>query len=571
MVDGDDSLIPGATYRIKIDQEFGEDYDFTDTTNADGVIISDLLTGYGDIIIDIEELTAPNGFKITNSAQHIEIRKDRDTGIFSHNSGDLDYQWGADGTSTVYIKPRDEFADGVYALYINKVDAATGKKIQNNPVTFQVYREVDGAYAITGEYTTNDIGMVRIMSSTMPTTPGTYKFMVKEKTAPVNYTLVEEGLEYEIEFALDDNGDMYIKNVISRSDKLKVDKFKEQYLSLNFLNEREQDKTYTAKIIKVDSVTGDPILNDQSTVTDITKDDMTAIFRITDENGNEYYEKSNEKGEIVFDKLPKPTEIPEGQSYVDIQLTVKEIMAPCGYKLERRESRVTLRFKYDDEGIIALDTSQITVESDANNVEKYELNSNEIDLYISNEEGDNGEGGGAYLDRGTYSIILNKIDAITENPISGEAEFEVALENGETVKAAIKSDGRLEILDIPCPQEAGEYEYVITEIIAPTGYELNNIPQIFKVTFAENPQDKTKLIVTNAKEVYDPDCAIKVISYSNNTIEINMKNIADDLYVESKIDGYGEDIYSVLNSFKGRHYSIDTPFIDTKTAKYGGN
>ena len=571
MVDGDDSLIPGATYRIKIDQEFGEDYDFTDTTNADGVIISDLLTGYGDIIIDIEELTAPNGFKITNSAQHIEIRKDRDTGIFSHNSGDLDYQWGADGTSTVYIKPRDEFADGVYALYINKVDAATGKKIQNNPVTFQVYREVDGAYAITGEYTTNDIGMVRIMSSTMPTTPGTYKFMVKEKTAPVNYTLVEEGLEYEIEFALDDNGDMYIKNVISRSDKLKVDKFKEQYLSLNFLNEREQDKTYTAKIIKVDSVTGDPILNDQSTVTDITKDDMTAIFRITDENGNEYYEKSNEKGEIVFDKLPKPTEIPEGQSYVDIQLTVKEIMAPCGYKLERRESRVTLRFKYDDEGIIALDTSQITVDSDANNVEKYELNSNEIDLYISNEEGDNGEGGGAYLDRGTYSIILNKIDAITEKPISGEAEFEVALENGERVKAAIKSDGRLEILDIPCPQEAGEYEYVITEIIAPTGYELNNIPQIFKATFAENPQDKTKLIVTNAKEVYDPDCAIKVISYSNNTIEINMKNIPDDLYVESKIDGYGEDIYSVLNSFKGRHYSIDTPFIDTKTAKYGGN
>ena len=566
MVDGDNTLIPGATYRIKIDQEFGNDYDFTDTTDANGVIISDVLTGYGDIKIEIEELTAPNGFKIENSVQYIEIRKDRDTGIFSHNAGDLDYQWGADGTSTVYIKPRDEFADGVYALYINKVDAATGKKIQNNPVTFQVYREVNGAYALQGEYTTNEIGTVRIMSSSMPTTPGIYKYIVKEKTAPVNYELVEEGLEYEIDFALDDDGDMYIKGVASRSDKLKIDKFKEQYLSLNFLNEREQDKIYTVKVIKVDSVTGEPIKNDQSTVTDIAKDDMTAIFRITDENGNEYYEKSNEDGEIIFDKLPKPTEIPEGQDYVDIQLTVKEIMAPCGYKLERRESRVTLRFKYDDEGRIILDTSIITVESDADNVEKYELDSNEIDLYISNEEGENGEG---YLDRGTYSIILNKIDADTKELIPGEAEFEVALENGERVKAAIKSDGKLEILDIPCPQEPGEYEYVITEIIAPTGYELNNIPQIFKVKFEEDPLDNTKLVITYAEEVYDPDCVIKVVSYVDNTVEINMENISDDLYVVSKIDDEGEVIYDVMESYQGRKYSLDFPFIDTKVAKYG--
>ena len=568
MVDEDNSLIPGATYRISVKQEFGDDYDFTDTTNSNGVIISNVLTGYGDITIDIEELSAPNGFKIANSEQHLEIRKDRDTGIFSHNAGDLDYQWGADGTSTVYIKPRDEFADGVYALYVNKVDANTGKKIQNNPVTFQLYIEENGGYILKGEYTTNDIGNIRIMSYSMPTIPGIYKFMLKEKTAPVNYTLVEEGQEYEIEFALNSNGDMYIKNVASRSDKLKVDKFKDQYLSLDFLNEREQDKLYTLKITKIDAETKEPILNDQSLVNDITKDDMTAIFRVTDENGNEYYEKSNAKGEIIFDKLPKPTEIPNGQDYVDIQITLKEVMAPCGYKLERKETKITLRFKYDDEGRIVLDTSLITLNHDAYNVEEYVLDIDEIDMTISNEKGENGDG---YLERGTYSIILNKIDKDTKELIPGEAEFEVALENGQRVKAAIKADGKLEILDIKCPQEAGEYEYVITELVEPTGYQLNNIPQIFKVTFEEDPQDKTQLIITNAKEVYSPDCVIEVVSYANNTVEVNMANTSDPLYVISRKNTNNEDIYDVMKSYTGKQYKLDNPFIDTKFAKSGNN
>ena len=535
MIDGDDSLIPGATYRIKVNQEFGEDYDFTETTNEEGIIASDVLTGYGDITIDIEELTAPNGFKIENSVQHIEIRKDRYTGRFSHNSGDLDYEWGEDGTSTVYIKPRDELLEGVFALYINKVDAAIGKKIQNNPAVFQVYSEIEGSYVLQGEYVTNDIGIVRIINSEMPNTPGIYKYMIKEKTAPVNYNLVEDGLEYEIEFDFNDKGEMYIKNVESKSEKLKLDKFDKQYLSLDFLNEREQDKVYTAKITKIDLETEEPILNNQDNVTDITKDDMTAIFRITDEKGNEYYQKSDENGEILFDKLPKPTKIPEGEDYVEIQIKVKEIMAPCGYKLERRESKITLRFKYNDEGRIVLDTSLATVDSDASNIEKYELNPDEIHLYISNEKGDNTGGTGGYIDRGTYSITLNKIDATTEKMILGEAEFEIVLENGERVKAAIKSDGSLEILDIPCPQEVGEYEYVIKEIRAPIGYEINNVPQIFKIAFQEDPIDNTKLVIVNAEETYNQDCVIDVISYENNNVIINMKNNAKSTY---KVEHY---------------------------------
>ena len=61
-----------------------------------------------------------------------------------------------------------------------------------------------------------------------------------------------------------------------------------------------------------------------------------------------------------------------------------------------------------------------------------------------------------------------------------------------------------------------------------------------------------------------------------NTIKINIENKKkqeedDDLYVISKKYTNGEDIYDLFKSYKGEHYSINSPFVDTKEPKLGNN
>ena len=600
MIDNDFTLIPGGTYRIRVEEEYGETREWVETTNENGVIVSDVLKGYGYINVYLEELTAPNGFKLDGTEHHIEFFKDKSTGEFSEGSGDVDFSYADTNKSVVYVKPRDEIGDGQYSVVINKIDANSRKLIKNNPAKFEVYLKdkITNIKDKIGEIEVPETGYTRVDELVMPKEPGKYTLIFEEVTTPYGYITPEHGLEVEVEFGAD-----MILDVKSNDELVECPKWAKDYMTLNILNKPKEEEIkdeYAIEITKLDATTGEvirPSLEEETTTPEegnttfnpseenMLIEDKKALFELTDEEDNKTYVYTDLEGKALFNKIEKPESLPDGQNVLEKIYTLREVMAPTGYELNKKPITIKLKFTLNDNNEIVLEATNIVVESQGGNVKNATLDENKIKLDITNtvepEIPDNPDNPDAKT--GEYNIILTKIDSKTKEIIPSEAEITVALENGQRVLSRTKEDGKIQILEIKVPEEAGVYEYVITENMAPNGYILNDKPQIFKITFEENPNDTNKLIVTNAEVVVNGQevSIIEVTSFANNTVEINIENEKDEsveedpLYLKSKLDDTGEVIYDVFqqedvpftghNDPRVRTYTIDEPFIDTKT------
>ncbi len=570
MIDGDNTLIPGATFNIKVTQQFGNSEEWVDTTNEDGVIVSNTFEGYGNIRVDIVELTAPYGFEIDGTEQFIEFSKDKETGLLRKIKGNVDFDFSEDERGTVYIKPRDEFAGDSFAIYFNKVNAKTMKTVQNNPTSFELYKENEqGEYILLKKFDTNDLGTARVMIPS-PEKIGKIRYLLKEIKEPIGYEKIEDGTRFEIEYALNTDGKAYIKNIATIDPEIQSYKYDDQYCMFNVLNNKLKNETsyFDLEITKTDSATGKPINAEDET--------KTAIFKLIDENGKVRYAESDENGKVLFTMLEKPNEIPAGEEFAETIVTIKEIMSPTGYKLDRGEIQIKLKFAEDSEGHIILLEDSAEIEAGGHNAKNLRIEGETVKVDISNEKGSSEEGN---IDRGKYSIILTKVEKDTEKLIPKEAEFNIGLENGQRIQSSVKDSATIEVLDIKAPAVAGTYEYVIQETKAPRSYVLVEQPQIFRITFEDSSTDPSQLVITNAEAVLDENeiTYLDIKSFTNNTVKVNFINELD-LYLKSKQDDIGENIYNVLqkedvpyvsHSNKeaqklGKTYTMNEPFIVTK-------
>lgn len=602
MIDNDFTLIPGGTYKIKIEEEYGQTIEWTDVTNEDGVIVSDTLFGYGYINVYLEELSAPNGFKLDGTEHHIEFFKDKSTGEFTEGSGDVDFSYADTNKSVVYIKPRDEISDGQYSIVMNKIDAKTRQLIKDNPAKFEIYLEdpTTNVKDLIGKVETSINGYIRADELIKPLEPGKYKLILKEVTTPSGYKRPSGDLELEVEFAAD-----RIIGVTAIGDLIECPKFAKDYITINILNESdegeiEEDEKYSIEITKIDSSTGQAIKGSSNVQGPIKQDatftpseentlveDKKALFELTDEEENRTYVYTNEDGIALFDKIEKPKSFPDGQNYLEKTYKLREVMAPTGYVLNKEPITIKMKFTLDNNNEIVLEVANVTVESNGGNVQNATLDNKVLKLSVSNAKEEpvipDIPDPQPEPKKGTYSLNITKVDSKTKEPIDKQTQLTVALENGQRVLSRTKEDGKINILDIGVPKEAGTYEYVITEDVAPEGYILNDEPQIFNITFSEDPSDSEKLVVADAQVIVNGTKTpiIEIISFANNNIEINVENgqeqqeVEDPLYLKSKLDNEGKVIYDVFQKedvpFTGsanpklKTYTITESFIDTKT------
>ncbi len=570
------ALIPGAWFEITVTEEFGETRTWTDITNSDGMIISKPFKGYGNVRVDLVEKTAPDGFKIDGTERYFEFNKDKATGEMTEHGGNVDMELDPSRKYAVTVKPRDDIEENKYTLILNKIDADTRYRIQDNPATFELSIEENNTTLVLGKSTTATNGATRFDNLTMPVYPGTYKAHLKELTAPDGYKQLAEPLELEITFA-EKNGAMAITGVTTTDENIEVAGSGAQYTILNILN-TSTSANYELEVTKVDSVTGEPIPNVPSEEGNIN--DGAAIFKLTDVETQEVtYLETDENGQISMKAIKAPEMIPEGTEYVEKQYILNEIMAPKGYIVNREDIKIVVRFKLDVDGTIIIDAENVQIQAeDTTIIKDAKLEDEKIKIKIANVEGELGQN----IDRGTYNIILTKIDAKTKEVIRAQSEFEVALATGERVIARSDENGKIKLLNLKAPAKAGTYEYVITEIRAPEGYAIVTDPQIFEITFEDDSTDPSKLVITNAKEIINTKgiTAIDVTSFANNTVELNFEDEKDmeTLYLKSKKDDIGDDIYSVYqkedvpyDSYDnekakklGKTYTFNDPVIYTK-------
>lgn len=569
-------FIPGVTFDIKVTPEFGgEVLETTKTTNDEGIITIEDLQGYGRIKVEITEKSAPDAYKVDYETKVLEFYRDKYTKELREYDSNVNYELDEEN-QIVYMKPSNEIKAGIYDLVINKVDKNTNKTITNNPTIFNLnmikkhYKNNIVIDPITGEETnvpeiteikipiieaeaTSAKGYLTKNFIEMPKEAGIYTFELEEVKAPSGYEKLKDPIRYDVTLELNDKNELIITNVEVQNEdiNLQVLTWKDQFISLALLNQNGiPDGKVQFQVTKVDEEKN-PITTD------------TAVFKITDRKTNEVYYMETDINSSIANKL---IEMPkEAGKY---NYTINEIKAPEGYALDRNDINLELEYTEDsnEEGKIVL--SKVTVNGQnvvyTNEAKDDELPNRNIELEVTNKLGQNSS-----VNEKTYTVIVNKIDEITKERILDRATFDVALANGEIVHASTNEEGQMIIENVHMPATPGDYEVIIKETKAPEGYILDEEMKIVNVTFSGLAQN---MIISNLAlgEANNTNIEIVTAECTEDKIVLNVLNKAEDdpLYVVSRKYDDGEVIYDVLEGFTGSDYSIDTPFIDTKVARY---
>lgn len=571
-------FIPGVTFEIKVTQEYGKKTtEWTDITNEEGIITSPNFSGYGYITIELKEIAGSDGYKLDYATKTIKLYRNERTKKLNIVSADVGYEFSDDNTKII-LKPVNEVASGVYSIILNKVDKDNNVLISNNPAEFEVTmveqyetnkevvneqtgevtyeKETTEIKNILATETTDEKGRLVLDNLKTPQSEGTYRYVIKETKAPEGYVALLEDLNLDVTFAKNASDEMVIvKAEVVSGENITIARQSEQLLNIIIGNENKanvvDENKYAIDVTKVDE-TGNAITTD------------TAVFKLTDkQTGDITYLETNEYGKLPLQSFDIPKEV---GTY---EYVLNEIKAPEGYALERNDITITVEFVENSEGIIILNS--VDVQGENINYElpaEGELPNPKIQIDVINKVGSNGNANDK-----PYTLILNKLDSITKELITARATFEVSLVNGEIVHAATNTEGQIIIENVYMPVSPGEYEIVVKELTAPEGYILDSEMKIVKVTFEGTNQD---MIISNIAlgdtnnsniEIAEDECTETQIVLD----VLNGKVQNEDLYVYSKEDENGTDIYNVLSSFEGRHYTIEKPFIDTKVAKYGSN
>ena len=355
-------LIPGAKFKIEVEQEYGE-YNTTweSVTDAEGIITSDLFDGYGNINIKITELNAPEGFKGQGETQEIRLNRNRTTGKLTIISSDIGYEFSED-YSVIYLKPVNEPLEQLYTIIINKSDSKTGKMITESNAQFDVKMieqenigteeepEMKDVETYIGQFETDNKGKAKIENLQKPENPGTYKYEITEIKAPDGYVKLEEPVILQVEFEENANGKIVMKDnptILSGDASIKSKKNDLLNITINNLNEKDLNK-YTLDITKKDAETGEAIENMALFKVWLPDSENTALYAET--MNNDYGKGKLDYCYIEQDKdystrltsMQVPTE--EGT----LKYVFREAAAPEGYTKVDEDLELDIEFKKEE-------------------------------------------------------------------------------------------------------------------------------------------------------------------------------------------------------------------------------
>ena len=354
-------LIPGAKFKIEVEQEYGE-YNTTweSVTDAEGLITSDLFDGYGNINIKITELNAPEGYASQGETQEIRFNRNRTTGKLTIVSSDIGYEFSED-YSVIYLKPVNEPLEQLYTIIINKSDSKTGKMITESQAQFDVKMieqenigteeepEMKDVETYIGQFETDNKGKAKIENLQKPEKPGTYKYEITEIKAPDGYVKLEEPVILQVEFE-ESNGKIVMKDnptIVSGDASIKSKNKDLLNITINNVNEKDLNK-YTLDITKKDAETGEAIENMALFKVWLPDSENTVLYAET--MNNDYGKGKLDYCYIEQDKdystrltsMQVPTE--EGT----LKYVFREAAAPEGYTKVDEDLELDIEFKKEE-------------------------------------------------------------------------------------------------------------------------------------------------------------------------------------------------------------------------------
>lgn len=378
-----DRTLPGAIFKIKVEEKQGDGDEWTGITDEDGLIKGSSLTGTGKIKIIAIEQKAPDGYTTPvgeNSEYWFEGYRDPSTGEFDDNYSanvnmeDIDTEHlDDDGNLILTLKPLNKQSDDRFTVILNKRSNTTNKNITESPAKFKVelYKKNETGDAnvyydiLEEEAQTNGKGKLALDNLKMPKEAGEYTLAITELEAPEGYKILSEKVEIPVIFTQDADGNIIIDSVNTDAEGLEYidpSKVEKQLIGLfigNDVDDDIKDDEYSLDITKVDAETGDPIENMATFKVWLPDNLDTAIYAETKTTSQgigklDYiYIEEGKDYQVRLSHMKKPTQ-PTTLVY-----KFKEVEPPEGYNKIEDELILTIKFDYDDNGelIIAEATS----------------------------------------------------------------------------------------------------------------------------------------------------------------------------------------------------------------------
>lgn len=238
----------------------------------------------------------------------------------------------------------DVVQDGEYALNILKVDE------EKNTITTDtaIFKLTDMKTNEVNYYETNEQGKLEIPTFKMPEEEGKYIYKLNEVKAPNGYILNVNDIMLELEFAKDEEGKMYLKDVQVQGDNIEYEAPEEGNLpdtiiTIKVINEEGgsgtgnvNDKRYTLVLNKVDSETKEVITEHVE-------------FEVILANGEIVKGNTNSNGQLRIEDVFMPAEPGE------YELVIKEITTPSGYVVDNEPKSVKVTFTGYGENMVISD------------------------------------------------------------------------------------------------------------------------------------------------------------------------------------------------------------------------
>lgn len=522
----------GKVYYLKANAEGKMVYEFSMTNK-------EIVVGQ-EYVYTLKEVKAPNGYILDETTKTITITFNENGTINTVTVTGEKIEKVNNISNAVNVKVINEKEQEVtvlqpqdFDLVINKIDESNNL-ITTDSANFVLTTSEGTTYTLATES-----GTTTKLTLKAPENAGKMIYLLKETKAPEGYNILQESLVIEANF-VEVEGKIvlssakikeYNKDVTPLNNTLTIDVTNKKHIEV------EEPGAYVIKVSGVDK--NNNLIENGTTVVKLTN-------KLT--------------GEYIYKEVPIKNgnielEIPKTEGTITYEL--EQIKAPEGYEINPNPVEITVDFNKNTEGKNKVSNYTVTGEDAFKGTSTEE---NVIEVILVNNEIK------VEPEKQSYSLEINKLDSITKELITeGSAIFTVVDAKGNTKEYGTTS-GKILINGIVTGNIGESHTFVIKEKIAPEGYKETAEVIIVKVSF-EEIEGK---IVCTSPELIMGDSVAKISKTETGNIKIDITNEKEyeDLYVISKKNSVGTDIYDVLNSYTGGHYSIDNPFIDTKVARY---
>ena len=493
--ENDENLrIANVLFQVKVTPEVGIPVYKAVLTDQNGEINLKGLVGSGNIIIELREIQAPEGYELGENEGYYryEIQKQNDVlQLVSSNVAeeliDID---NANKLLNIKVPNKSKLV----GIAINKVDAED-TEINIGNTSFELREEgSDTTYVAK----TDDKGLAYF--GVKRDTSGIVKYILKEIEASEGYQLDETEKIITIEY-----GEGGTIKGTAESEGIEITEKRDKYVRYEVGNQIKDIgiEPYKVKVINVDEQSKDKTIPNAQFNIKITQTKGANLIDTT--------KLTNEEGMIRLQKV---------NGAGDIEIHLENTKAGEGYIINNKELKVKLNRNEQSGKINVLESQNVTAEYDEAN--------GEVIIYVESKKESN-----------KYTMVLNLVDKDTNEFIKeNKATYEVNIA-GENKTIEANANGQMIIQGLTIP-EVEEFDIEVKEAQGPEGYKDIEKTQKIKVKVTE---------VYNDRVLYKVEIAegenIQILATTEEEVQVNLMYEREENAEEEQELYLTSDVYRV--------------------------